>query len=337
MRQVPNERVALVVAALVAMAATSAFAQERYRLSAEGDFQQQTFADPATPAGQLQTIRKLLAEEQPKQALKLANKWIKQHPNHKLLPEAHLLHGDALVAQRQYFKALFDYELLIKAYPDSEQFATAIGREYEIARLFASGLKRRWLGMRILPAAGEAEELFIRVQERLPGSELGEKAMLALGDLYLDRGEMSSATLAYDLFLENYPRSAHRERAMLRLIDASLATFKGPDFDPTGLLEAAQRIEQFQGEFPASAERLDAAALLVRIDELLASKQVNLARWYERRGERVGAIYLYQRVLRDHPATAAAQIAERRLAALHGPGAAAIPPPQQPSPAEDES
>ena len=333
----PSRWVALVVAALVALAwTTPAVAQERYRLNEDGQWQQQTFADPDSPEGQLQTIRKALAEEQADTALELAKKWIKDHAGHALLPEAHLLHGDALVAQQEYFKALFQYEALIRGYPASAQYATAIGREYEIARLFASGVKRKWLGMRILSARGEAEELFIRVQERLPGSELGEQASLALAELYFDRGEMGLATVAYDLFLENYPRSDQRERAMLQLIYAGLATFKGPEFDPTGLLEASQRIQQFQSEFPTSAERLGLADLAIRIDESLAAKQADLARWYERRGERVSAIYLYERLIQEHPATEAARLAERRKAALRGPAhlekPTASPPPSATAP-----
>jgi outer membrane assembly lipoprotein YfiO len=318
----------LISALLLALTLTApSLAKNKYRLDDKGRFKPVTLTDPATPQGQLQSIRKALAEDDPRTALKLVKKWFKQHPDHKLTPEAHLLRGDALVAKKQYYKALFDYEALIRVYPESEQYATAIAREYEIARLFASGVKRRLGGLAIISATSEAEELFIRTQERLPGSELGEQASLALGDLYFDRGEMGSATLAYDLFLENYPRSSYRERAMLQLIYASLATFKGPAFDPTGLLEAGQRIEQFASEFPASAARLGATELQLRIKEMLAAKQLNLAQWYERRGERVSAIYLYKRIGRDHPNTPAASKAKLRLAALQGP---ANPPPAVP-------
>jgi len=319
MRNARNRRIAPLVALMLTVClAGLGQAQERYRLDDAKQWQQQTFADPATPEGQLQTIRKTLAEDKAGKALKLAKKWIKQNPKHTLLPEAHLLRGDALVAKRLYFKALFDYELVIRGYPDRPQYVTAIEREYEIARLFSSGVKRRWLGTRILSASGEAEEIFIRIQERMPGSEVGEKASLALGDHYFGRGEMGMATTAYDLFLENYPRSVHRERAMERLIWAGLATFKGPNFDPTGLLDAAQRIEQFQKEYPASAQRLGTAQMLTRIGEQLASKDLNLARWYEKRGKRVSAAFMYRRILNEHPATAAARTAEQRLAALKG-------------------
>ena len=317
-----NRRIALLVAVVLTLCfARVGQSQERYRLDEQKEWQQQTFADPATPEGQLQTIRKALAEDEAGKALKLSKKWIKQNPKHALLPVAHLLHGDAYTAKRLYFKALFDYEMVIRGYPDRPEYVTAVEREYEIARLFSSGVKRRWLGTRILSAAGEAEEIFIRIQERMPGSEVGEKASLALGDHYFGRGEMGMATTAYDLFLENYPRSVHRERAMERLIWASLATFKGKDFDPTGLLDASERIEQFQKEYPASAQRLGTAQMITRVGEQLAAKDLNLAQWYERRGKKVSAAFMYRRVLNDHPNTAAAREAEQRLTALKGPAA----------------
>jgi len=319
MRIAENKPVAPVIIVLLVMClASTGFAQERYRLD-QGKWQKQTAIDPDTPEGQLQSIRKALAEDQANKALKLAKKWIKQHAGHAQLAEAHLLRGDAYVAKTHYFKALFDYELVIRQYPDRPQYIPAVERQYEIARLFASGVKRRWLGTRILSASGEAEEMFIRIQERLPGSEVGEKASLALGDLYFNRTEMNSATTAYDMFLMNYPRSSNRQHAMERLVWASLARFKGPKFDPTGLMEARKWIEQFQREFPASAERIGTTEMLTRIDGQLAAKSLSLARWYEKRGKRVSAAYMYRRLIRDHPNTAAALTAEERLAALKGP------------------
>lgn len=291
-------------------------AQERYRLEA-GQWQQQTHIDPATPEGEIQTIRRKIAEGNAKDAQDLASDWITRHPNHPLLVEAYLLRGDARVAQGKEYKALYDYEYVIRQYPASEQFNVALEREYEIARLYAAGQKRKFLGMRILPAGDEAEEIFIRIQERSPGSELGEKASLALGDYYFNHGQMTSAAEAYGLFVVNYPRSQYRERARLRVIQANLARFKGPSFDPTGLIEAAERIRQYQKEYPAAAERIGADALLVRINESLAMKIYRSAEWYKDRGRQWSAVTMYRRVIRDYPQTAAAKVAMQQLAAWH--------------------
>jgi len=290
-------------------------AQERYILDG-GKWTKQRQIAPDSAEGRLLAIRKTIAEDKFKEAEELADEWIKAYPNHQLMAEALLVRADAKVGRRHYYRALFDYELMVRSYPGSEHFHLALEREYEIARIFGKGVKRRWLRMRILPASGEAEELFIRIQERAPGSEIGEKASLALGDFYFDRSEMTSAAEAYELFLENYPESRSRERVMLRLVESSLATFKGPVYDPTGLLDSAERIKQFQKEFPASAERLGADALLVRINESLARKDLTMAQWYDRQGRRVSALFLYRRIVRDHSSTAAASEAADRLTEL---------------------
>lgn len=301
------------------LSAAEMAAQDRYRLDEKEDWRKQAELDPASPEGQLLAIRRLIADDKPKDAKEAADRWIKTYPNHPQLVEAYLLRGDARVAKGSEYKALQDYEYVIRQYPGSEQFNTALEREYELARIYSSGRKREFLGMRIISASGEAEEIFIRIQERAPGSELGEKASMTLGDHYYNRGEMDRAAEAYDLFLLNYPRSQYRERAMLRQIQSNLARFKGPQFDSTGLLEADIRIRQYQKEYPASAERIGADALLVRIDESLALKTLNTAHWYRIRREYVGRVTMLRRVVRDHPQTTAARVAMQELTSLDEP------------------
>jgi len=291
-------------------------AQETRRLDDAGQFQKQTTFDPKTPEGRIQRIRTMIAEDRGGKAEDLADEWIEEYPDHPQIDEAYLLRGDAKVAQRDYYQALFDYEYLVRSFPGSQHFVTALEREFQIATLYAGGLNRKFLGLAILPADGEAEELFVRIQERAPGSEIGERASLALADFYFETATMYKAVDAYDLFLQNYPQSQHRRRVMRRLIQSSLATFKGPKYDPTGLLDAATRLRAYRQEFPADAEQLGADALLVRIDESLALKAFYIAEWYEQRSKNVSAIFMYKQVVKDHPRTAAAQQAIRKLGQL---------------------
>ena len=150
-----------------------------------------------------------------------------KHPKHPLLPEAYLLRGDSLKARRSYYKALFEYEFVAVSFTGSEAFVRALEREFEIAQLFAAGTKRKLWGMRIVDASNEAEELLIRIQERLPGSRLAEDAGMALGDFYFSRRKMDLAAEMYSLFIQNFPRSRRIAKARKRLIYAYLASFKG--------------------------------------------------------------------------------------------------------------
>ncbi len=223
--------------------------------------------NPSTPAGQLAKAREALAAGENKRAASLATDWIERYPRDPLLPGAYLLRGDALRARGEYFKALFDYEFVARAYPASEVFVTVIQRELEIGVMYARGTKRLWLGMRILNADDVAEELLIRVQERMPGSRLAEEAAIELADYYFRKREMRLSVEMYSIFLENHPNSDQVSKARRRLIYSELATFKGPPFDASGLHEARALLNELIAVEPAAAERVGAEALLIRIHQ----------------------------------------------------------------------
>ncbi|MCA9295167.1 MAG: tetratricopeptide repeat protein, partial [Phycisphaerales bacterium] len=229
-----------------AMFVTTGVAQQRFTLDDADRWASQDDVDPASPAGQLAQAWKALADGRADRAADLATAWLERHDRDPLTPEAYLLRGDALVAQGELYKALFDYETIARVYPGSEVFVTALRRELDVAERFARGEKRKLWGMRIADASDEAQELMIRVQERLPDSQLGEEAHLELANFYFRTRQMSLAVDAYDLFLANYPRSVHATRARRRLVYAYLASFKGPEFDPSGLIEARTRLEELK-------------------------------------------------------------------------------------------
>lgn len=311
----PLRRAAMLLWIVTAVCSSPALAQERFELGEEG-FEKVAEPEPGTPEGNLQEVRRLIAAGEGKKAEKWAKAWIKEHPNHPLLADAYLLRGDAKALRSRYYEALFDYEFVIRAYPGSEHFHTALERELAVADAFGRGVKRHFLGLRMLPTAGEAEELYIRIQERAPGAKVAERAGIELADFYYRRSEMLLAAEAYELFLKNYPDSQWRERAMQRHILANLATFKGPRFDATGLIEAQQRLRDYQRDFPAAAERLGAESLLTRIDETLATRAYLIADWYQRRDKPVSAVVMYKQVLKEHGGSLAARRAAERLAKL---------------------
>jgi outer membrane protein assembly factor BamD (BamD/ComL family) len=280
--------------------------QNRFTLTEDDQWLGTSTTEPGTPADRLAAARRALARGQALQAEQMADDWITRHPRDPMLPEAYLVRADALVAQNEEYKALFDYEYVVRAFPGSEAFVTALQRELDIARLYATGKRRKLWGIRMADASDEAEELFIRVQERLPGSRLAEEAGLELGDFYFRRRNMPLAAEAYALFIENYPRSAWISKARRRLIYAHLAAFKGPQFDATGLREAATRLRELQTVEPATAQEIGADALHTRIDESHALKLLVTARWYRQTRDYVAAELTIRRLIRQYPTSVAA-------------------------------
>ncbi|HRQ76000.1 MAG TPA: outer membrane protein assembly factor BamD [Phycisphaerales bacterium] len=286
--------------------AHNATAQQTYTLTPDDAWTSDESLEPGTPEAMLADARRALAEGDARRAENLATRWIERHDRHPLMPDAYLLRGDAKLAQQEHYKALYDYEYVARVYPGSEAFVTALERELQIAKLFVRGTKRKFLGFRILSATEEAQELLIRIQERMPGSRLGEDAGMELADFYFRGRDMSLAAEAYELFIENYPNSEQISKARRRLIYSHLASFKGPRYSAAGLNEAKMRLEDLKAVEPVTAQQIGADALIVRIDESNAAKLLENARWYLKRNDPIAAELTIRRLVNRHLGTVAA-------------------------------
>lgn len=273
--------------------------------------------EPGTDEETIGRARSLLAEGKARQARSMLNAWLDQYEDtdNPRLAEAYLLRGDARTATGSEYWALYDYEEITKNFQASEVFEKAVEREFEIGRRYLNGLRTKFLWMRIEDAAPLGEELMVRVQERLPGSRLAERACLELADYYYRERDLGLAAETYDIFLKNFPRSEYRQKAMQRQIYANIARFKGPQYDASGLVEAQYLIKEFVDRYPAEAERSGISdALLARLDESAGAQMLETARWYVRRGDTVSARFTLSRLLRKHPQTTAAAVGRRIMA-----------------------
>ena len=147
---------------------------------------------------QLLSARRAILEGNPQRGRDLASAFIDRYPNSPMRAEAYLIRGDALMAMGDEYEALFEFEEIARNYPNSPAFVTALEREFEIAQQYANGRYRKLLSLfRIVPATDEAQELLIRIQERLPGSRLAEQAGMALADYYFRVRDLRMAAEAY--------------------------------------------------------------------------------------------------------------------------------------------
>lgn len=269
-------------------------------------------ADEATIA----SAREALANERPGRAVDILDPWIEANINlgHPLLAEALLLRGDAHVADGDEWQALYDYEELAINHPGTEQFLIANERELDIGTKYVKGLKRRWLGMRIASAQAAGEELLVRVQERLPGTILAERACIELADHYYRERALTMAADAYEVYTTNYPTGPNIARARERRIFANIARYKGPNYDAAGLVDAKALIREYAARDPEAARTAGLTdAMISKLDESQAAQLIERAQWYLTRRDPVGARSTWRRVVRDFPQTLSAQNALREL------------------------
>ncbi|MBI1190295.1 MAG: outer membrane protein assembly factor BamD [Tepidisphaera sp.] len=294
----------------IAMAAIPARAQTSLTLDPDGQWRPVQRAGQDDPdAKVMDQARRLLAERKPEEAFDLLDGWMKAEDRRKnpYTPEALLLKGQAKLDDDEETNALREWEEIVKNYPESEQFVPALENEFEVAKLYINGLSPRVLGLRIDDGKPVAEEIILRINERLPGSKLAEKALITLADMYYRIRDLPIAVETYDVFLRLYPRSAYRSRALQRRAFATIAQFRGPGHDPSGLLEARYQIEDFQREFPSEADRLGMSdALVARLDDSAAAHLLEVAQWYADRGDVTSQKYILGRLITKHPGSGAA-------------------------------
>ncbi len=287
-------------------------------------------------AGIVQRARELLADDRPSEAQSALTPWIETPGNRRspYIAEALYIRGNAKLAQGDEYQALYDYEDVAKNFPASDSFPRVLERELEIALQYLNGLRMRTLGIRINSGESVAEEIILRINERLPGSKLAEKALLELADYYYRTRDLKMAAETYDVFIEAFPKSPERSRVMQRRAFANIAQYKGPRHDANGLVEAKYQIEQFQREFPVDAERVGMSdALKARLDESAAEQLLVTARWYLNRDQEASGRYVLTRLVYTYPDTGAARdalaIFEKSKWPL--PGSATAAGPESPS------
>jgi tetratricopeptide (TPR) repeat protein len=299
---------------VLALCLAGARAQE-FILDDSGTFTPVATPDPGTDEWVMAEAARLIAEDRPGAARDLLDPWIERNEatENAWLPRAYLLRGDARVMQGDEYKSLYDYEMVIREFPASEEYETAILREMDIAQRYLDGMRRKlWGLLRIEPARRMGEELMIRVQERLPGSRVSEEAAIRLAEHYYKTRDLELAKEMFDIFRRTYPESEYAKEALLGQIYANVAQFKGPEYDASGLIEAELLLDRFVRQYPADALRSGIAeGLGSRIDESRAQQMLSTANWYLDREDEPSAKMVLQRMLRQHPATNAAQTALR--------------------------
>jgi tetratricopeptide (TPR) repeat protein len=300
----------LIAAASLGLAAPLFAQSTEFNLSDSGEWVVLQAPAAGTDDATIGQTRSLLARGDARGAYRIIDDWIdaNERTASPLLPEALRLRGDALTASGDEYEALYDYERVIREFSATPEYVTAVERELEIGMRYVRGLERKFFGVRVVPAEDIGEELLIRVQERMPGSRVAERAGIELADYYFADRDLEMAEEAYDLFMENYPQSSYSQKAMQRRVYATIAKFKGPRYDGAPLKDADILIDRFQDLYPAAAR--DAGldeGLQTRIDESGAEQLMESASWYLQRGDDTAARYTLNRLLTRHPQTATAQ------------------------------
>ncbi len=296
--------------------------------------------EPGTPAGDLRIARALLSEDKPRRAKRAAQSWVKTWgADHELYPDAVLLEARARIAYRDYYDAHTVLQEFLNGYAGTAYEEPALELEFVVAEVFLSGVKRKFLGVRMLKADDIGLAILDDIAGNYPGTRLGELATLTKARYYFAQTDFPFAEQEYELLVQNYPRSRYTRPAMLQSARAALASFPGIQFDDAPLIEAEERFSRYLAQYPQSAEQENIGLILTDINETRAAKELSIGDYYDRVGQSQAAAFYYRSTLTHWPDTVAAIHAAERLAdrGIAVGDAAAPPPPTESTPDDVKS
>lgn len=269
-----------------------------------------------TETGDLRLADRHLDEGRPKAARKLLKQWLKEYPDSEYLGQGKMLLGDCEYALGNYWKAYGWYNQVISEFDGTGLYAQALRRQMAIADVYLSGVKRKFLGMRILPAADEALDMLAEIEDLAADHRIAEVALMKKANFYYQTSDFISAEESYARLVREYPDSRYYQQALLLSAQAALASFSGTRFDATPLLEAQQRFERYQQEFPDQARIEAVDQTLERIRESQAQKKYEIADYYWRTNHLDAAAFYFSLVVEQFGDTIWAARADEALQQL---------------------
>ena len=214
-------------------------------------------------------------------------------------PEAQFRVAELLLGSGEPLEAFAAYQALIDRYRGSKRFQRSVEQQYNIAVNSLTQKNSSVLG--IVPKKTSRDrviQMFETIVRNAPSSVYAANSYYYVGRIYEGRKDYEKAVAAFQKVVDDYPKSQKAPQAQLRIGQIYGTTAKRPD-NPTNLRESREAYEDFITNFPEHDSTGDAYAQLDAISEKEAKKSLNLAKYYERKGNLKGAAIYYNDVLRS--------------------------------------
>ena len=184
--------------------------------------------------------------------------------------------------------------------------------DLQMIQAYNEGLKNLELGDAIVAAKkfNEAEILF-------PQSKWAPRASLMSAYSYYSQEYFANAIGELERFLETYPSHERVSYAYYLLGICYYDQIVDEKRDLKVIEDAKKNFEKVINDYPKSDFALDSEYKLELIEEILASKEMYLARYYIEREKWIPAINRYKKVLENYERTIFIEEALHRLVELH--------------------
>ncbi|PCI09604.1 hypothetical protein COB72_06135, partial [bacterium] len=131
---IPFKYILLTIAILATWTSSINAQSSEFELEDSGSWTQTQAPEPGTDAAVMADAAKHLAQGNPDKAHSILSSWLddNKRSRNEYIAQAYYLRGVARVDKGREYKALFDFEAIIRDFPSSPYFLKAVEQEFEI-------------------------------------------------------------------------------------------------------------------------------------------------------------------------------------------------------------
>jgi outer membrane assembly lipoprotein YfiO len=299
------------LAAMLALAFVfSASSEAKWIWNKDTGFYNPKYAVKETAEEQHKYAMEFFEKKKYQHARKLFKRHIQFFPDSKLNADAQYMIAECYYAEKDYWKAYLDFQILVKEYPRHERIQDVIKKQFQIGYLMCNGTKRKWMGIKI-----KAEEKGMEVLESVilldSWDELADDALYEIGKCQYRKRQYESAEKTLSKLVQDYPSSEHVDQAQYLKARCSYDRIQGLDYDRLLPEKAERDFTILKEEYPESKVTKDAETKISQMAEERAKSDFEKAHYYLKNNKYAAASIYFRSVARKYPETKTGQKAAR--------------------------
>lgn len=228
-------------------------------------------------------------------------------------PKAQFQLGKCLEKQGNYKDAFKTYTEYTTRYPRGGEFDAVIQSQFEIAKLYLNGRKKKVLGVPIASDYDQAEEMFAAIVKRAPFHKLSPLAQFNVGQAMEKQGKPAEAIVAYQEVITRYPGDPVADDAQYQIGYVQYRETQTGSYDQNARLKAKEAFEDFVNRYPGSEKVAQARENINSLGGTDVKGTLGIAKFYDKTKNYKAAVVYYNEVIRVAPSSPESEQSRKRI------------------------
>ena len=269
----------------------------------------------STASAQIQKAEDYEEHGDLKRAMKAYHGLVRKFPNSGVASKSQFKYAELAEKLGDYDRAFDAYGVYLSKYPKGEDFDHAVEAQFNIAKRFLEGERRRLFGMKTFSSMERAQAMFESIVKNAPFSRFAAQAQFYAGQALEKQGKNAEALAAYQAVLSRYASDPIAADAQYQIGYVHFKIARSA-FDKAEANKAREAFEDYLAHFPGSEKAPQAQENLKTLGGRETGTELETARFYDKQKNYKAAVIYYNDVIKQNPDSDAAKIASSRIAEL---------------------